>query len=69
MKMYFTAPGHKPIHLDTPIQEGDLVAEVDGETISMGVPGPWVKALGSIGKTPRKARLFACRPIHQGGKP
>jgi hypothetical protein len=69
MKYLFTAPGHRPIHIDSPIQDGDLVADVEGESYSMGVPGPWVRARGTIGKTPRVAYVFACRPIEPGVKP
>ncbi len=59
----WTKPGCRSLELDEPIQQGDYVAECWGEDRSTGTPGNWVRAIFSVGQTPRDAHVFACRPI------
>jgi len=56
------------LDLDDEIQPGDWVADCLGEDRSTGVPGDWVRADGTIGRTPRWANVFACRPTEKGGE-
>ena len=59
----WTKPGCRALRLDEPIQQGDYVAECWCEDRSTGTPGLWVRAIFSVGQTPRDAYVFACRPI------
>jgi hypothetical protein len=59
----WTLPGFNAVDLDDTIQVGDWVAEcIDGD-LSIGTPGVWQPANGTLGQTPRRARVFACRPV------
>ena len=60
--------GCRALDMDEQIQAGDFVAECYGEDRSTGVPGDWIPADGTIGKTPRNAQVFACRPAAKGGE-
>jgi hypothetical protein len=61
--MQWTLPSCRPLGLDETIQVGDWVADcLDGD-LSIGTPGKWQPANGTLGQTPRSARVFACRPV------
>jgi len=61
----WTKDGCKPVEVDQEIEHGDFVAEMFGNDRSTGIPGKWVRALFSVGMTPREASVFACRPINK----
>lgn len=64
----WTKAGCRSLGPDEQIQAGDWVAECEGGERSIGVPGDWFRADGMIGKTPRRAHVFACRPLPKGGE-
>jgi hypothetical protein len=63
--MKWTMPGCRPLGLDETIEDGDWVADCFDGDLSIGAPGQWTRAQGTLGLTPRKARVFACRPIRK----
>ena len=65
----WTKMGCRALELDEEIQPGDWVADVIGETLGTGVPDVWVRASLSVGRTPRKAMIYACRPTGQKESP
>lgn len=62
----FAKNGCRPLGLDEIIEAGDWVADVDGESMALGVPCVWVEANGTIGSTSRQSSMYACRPLALG---
>lgn len=64
----WTKAGCRALGLDDTIETGDFVADSLGEDRSTSVPGRWFPAVETVGKTPRQADVFACRPLQKGGE-